>query len=141
MATDSGAVNEYTDKYGRKFEGPGLEMVDNQVIEEHLRSKNYDLAFTVYRVEERTRDLISDDPNGTSGDDGAATAANTSVSFGESGVKISTATLQPIERAVSIDAHDGGREEKEQEDIKKAEALKAKREAEKKAREQGDRAE
>lgn len=136
MANDSGVVDEL----GRKFEG--AELVDNEVIEQHLRDKNYDLAFTVYRVEERTREMIgSEDSSGNSGDDGAATTANTSVSFGESGVKNSIVTLQPIERALDVEAHDGGREEKEEADKERAEALKAKKEAERKAKEQGDRAE
>lgn len=130
MATESGAVNEYTDEYGRKFEAEGLKMVDK------IKENDFMVATQVFSVEiERALDNI-DSVTGSTGDDGSASAPKTSVKFGDGKVKLLTQTLD-LSTALGIEAFDGGREEKEKADEEKA----ARAEAEKKAKEQGDRAE
>lgn len=126
MATESGEVNEYTDEYGRKFEGQGLTMVDK------ITAKDFMIATQVFEVQVRERDEI--DSASGSEDDGSATSANTSIGFKDGTVKV--LTQLNLLQGVSLEAFDGGRQEKEEADKAKA---KAREEAEKKAKAKDDR--
>lgn len=123
MAVDSNEENVYVDEYGRKFEG--VTMVD-------IAAKDVMVATQVFQVvPERSIDEI--DSTTGSEDDGAATSSNTSVVFNDGTVKVLTETVD-LNTALTVEAFDGGKEEK-----KKADKEKAERAAEKKAKEQGER--